>query len=96
MLLLSALLLLQPPADRFAKWEKEIVAIEAKLPDVKPGGVTFVGSSTIKRWDLKKSFPGEPYFNAGFGGSVTADATHFVPRDRSAPEPGCGRFLFGR
>jgi lysophospholipase L1-like esterase len=80
MLLLSALLIFQPPADRFAKWEKEIVAIEAKLKDVKPGGVTFVGSSTIKRWDLKKSFPGEPYFNAGFGGSVTADATHFVPR----------------
>ncbi|MFO0935427.1 MAG: GDSL-type esterase/lipase family protein [Gemmataceae bacterium] len=69
-------------ADPFAKWEKEIAGIEKKREQsgIEPGGVTFVGSSTIRLWDLKKSFPGKPYFNAGFGGSVTADATHFVPR----------------
>ena len=75
-------LLFQPAADPYAKWEKEIVGIEKKLKESPPapGGVTFVGSSTIRRWDLKKSFPGEPYVNAGFGGSVTADATHFLSR----------------
>lgn len=82
MFLLTALIFCQPPADPFAKWEKEIAAIEKRLKDSPPapGGVTFVGSSTIRFWDLKKHFPGKPYVNAGFGGSVTADATHFVPR----------------
>lgn len=74
--------LLLQPADPFAKWEKEIAGIEKKLKESPPaaGGVTFVGSSTIRRWDLKKSFPKQDYFNAGFGGSETRDATHFVPR----------------
>ena len=82
MILATLVFILQPPADPFAKWEKEIVAIEKSLKDSPPppGGVTFVGSSTIRRWNLKKSFPSEPYFNAGFGGSQTADATHFVSR----------------
>src|SRR4051812_25168723 len=46
-------------ADRFARWEKEVSAIEKRLADdpPKPGCVVFAGSSSIRLWDLKKSFP---------------------------------------
>jgi lysophospholipase L1-like esterase len=42
----------------------------------------FVGSSSIRLWDLYKSFEGvEPVpLNRGFGGSQIADATHFADR----------------
>ena len=89
--------IIQPPADPFAKWEKDIAAIEVKLKDSppKPGGVTFVGSSTIRLWNLKKHFPDKPYVNAGFGGSVTADATHFVPRIVAPQKPAWVVFYSG-
>lgn len=70
------------PADPFARWEPSIVAIEKRLSEnpPKPGGTFFVGSSTIVKWDLKKSFPDSGYVNVGFGGSVIADSTHFASR----------------
>jgi lysophospholipase L1-like esterase len=78
-LLLAAVL--QPAdAERFAKWEKDVAGIEKKLKDSKPGGVLFYGSSSIRLWDLSKSFPEKGYLNAGFGGSEICDCTHFVPR----------------
>jgi lysophospholipase L1-like esterase len=79
----------QPPVappprsvDQFARWETSIVAIEKRLAmnPPKPGGVFFVGASTIVRWDLKKFFPEAGYVNVGFGGSAIADSTHFAPR----------------
>jgi hypothetical protein len=75
-------LALAQPADRAAKWEKEIAAIEARLKasPPAPGGVLFAGSSSIRLWDLKKSFPDWPAVNVGFGGSWIPDATHFAPR----------------
>jgi hypothetical protein len=53
-----------------------LVADDAKNP-TEPGGVVFVGSSSIRLWDLKKSFPGMPYLNRGFGGSEVCHSTHF-------------------
>ena len=35
--------------------------------------VVFVGSSTIRLWDVGRWFPETPILNRGFGGSVTAD-----------------------
>jgi len=69
-------------ATQFDKWEKNILALEKRLTanPPKPGGVFFVGSSSIVLWDLKKSFPDSGYVNVGFGGSVIADSTHFAPR----------------
>ena len=65
-----------------AKWEKEIAAFEkqdkARMPA--EGGIVFVGSSTIRFWDLKKSFPDLDAINRGFGGSHLADSVHFAPR----------------
>lgn len=49
----------------------------------------FVGSSSIRMWDLGKSWPGAPAINNGFGGSTLADSIHhfdqlFKPYDPSA------------
>jgi lysophospholipase L1-like esterase len=72
----------QKDADRFARWEKEVAAIEKRLAEKppKPGCVAFAGSSTIRLWDLEKSFPGAGYVNVGFGGSQIPDSTHFAGR----------------
>jgi lysophospholipase L1-like esterase len=88
--LLLSLATAQPPElappprlfDPFAKWEKNIVAIEKRLAadPPRPGGVFFVGSSSIVQWNLNKWFPEKGYVNVGFGGSVIADSTHFASR----------------
>jgi lysophospholipase L1-like esterase len=68
--------------DPFARWEKNVAAIEKRLAasPPAPGGVFFAGSSSIVQWDLQKWFPDAGYVNVGFGGSVVADSTHFAPR----------------
>src|SRR5262245_7628741 len=75
-------LVLQPPADPFAKWEKEVSAIEKRHKETPPkkGGIVFAGSSTIRLWDVKKSFPDWDVANCGFGGNQVRDNTHFAPR----------------
>jgi lysophospholipase L1-like esterase len=69
-------------AGRFARWEKEVAAIEKRLAEKppKPGCVVFAGSSTIRLWNLDKSFPDAGYVNVGFGGSQIPDSTHFAGR----------------
>ena len=95
----AALLLafLQAPADPFEKWEKAIVAIEKRLKEKPPakGGVAFVGSSSIVKWNLDKSFPGKDYTNVGFGGSVIRDSTHFIDRIVVPIEPSAIVFYAG-
>jgi lysophospholipase L1-like esterase len=67
---------------RFAKWEKDIAALESKLADKPPpeNSILFAGSSTIRRWDVAKSFPQMNVVNVGFGGSEIRDSTHFADR----------------
>ncbi len=63
-------------------WEGEIRRFESfdhKHP-TPSGGVVFVGSSSIKLWDLKKSFPNLDALNRGFGGSELADSVHYLDR----------------
>ncbi len=104
MLALLLVVATQPPVapstqagDQFAKWEKSIIAVEKRLElkPPKPGGVFYVGSSTIVRWDLKKYFPDNDYVNVGFGGSVIADSTHFAPRIISPYKPSVIVFYSG-
>ena len=64
-------------ADR---WANEMAAFEQqdlKSPPA-PGGIVFVGSSSIRLWDLAKSFPGMPVINRGFGGSQIIDSVTHV------------------
>jgi iduronate 2-sulfatase len=69
-----------PPG--FANWEKEIQGIEQRDKEKPPaeGGIVFAGSSSIRIWNLAKSFPDLPVVNHGFGGSQIADVTHFTDR----------------
>jgi len=64
------------------RWEAEIKKFEAAdrsgFPE--PGGILFVGSSSIRLWDLPRYFPGENVINRGFGGSHTEDSLYYVDR----------------
>lgn len=68
-----------PAAD---KWEQTIAAFEAEDAKSSPpkDAVLFVGSSSIRLWDLKKSFPELATINRGFGGSQMSDAAKYVQR----------------
>ena len=79
-LLVSAPAPLQKPASVQAdKWAKEMAAFEEQdRSDPAIGGIVFVGSSSIRLWDLKKSFPDEPALNRGFGGSEIPDSVAHV------------------
>jgi lysophospholipase L1-like esterase len=73
------------PAEQpdFARWEKDIRAMEASEKTNPPpkNAILFLGSSTIRLWKtLARDFPGVPLINRGFGGSEIADATHFAAR----------------
>jgi lysophospholipase L1-like esterase len=64
------------------RWEEAMQAFEKadKANPPKKGGVVFYGSSTIRRWDLERSFPGKGYINRGFGGSTMPDAIRYLDR----------------
>ena len=65
------------------QWEPEIAAFEAsdRTNPPPPGGVEFVGSSSIRLWQtLQTDFPGVPVLNRGFGGSVLSDVLVFANR----------------
>jgi lysophospholipase L1-like esterase len=63
-------------------WEDAIRAFEAgdRAAPPAPGGIVFVGSSSIRLWKLSESFPDLPVINRGFGGSFISDSVRFAPR----------------
>jgi lysophospholipase L1-like esterase len=63
-------------------WGKDIAALEAKAKAAKISEVDylFVGSSSIRMWDLKKAFPDLSTINHGFGGSELCDSIQYVDR----------------
>lgn len=67
----------------YSRFEKDIAAFEkadrASAP--KPGGVVFVGSSSIRMWkSLKDDFPGTATVHRGFGGSQMVDTIMYAHR----------------
>lgn len=65
------------------RFEREIEAFEAadRAAPPQPGGILFVGSSSIRLWpDLAGEFPGRGVINRGFGGSTLAEVSHYAPR----------------
>lgn len=65
------------------RFETEIRAFEAAdhASPPPPGGVVFIGSSSIRAWDsLAADFPGVPVLNRGFGGSTLADVVYYADR----------------
>ncbi len=78
-----------PPASESARWEKAIRAFEAQDRAQPParGGVLFLGSSSIRLWDLPNSFAALKSINRGFGGSQISDCIEFAPRILFPYEP---------
>src|SRR2546423_335036 len=67
-------------ADRF---ESEIRAFEDsdRINRPRPGGIVFVGSSSIRLWpDLRADFPGLNVIQRGFGGSRLDEVVRYTPR----------------
>ena len=69
----------QVPGGRF---ESDVAAYEAADRSSPPpsGEVVFVGSSSIKLWDLEKSFPDVKTINRGFIGSHIGDVIRYADR----------------
>ncbi len=64
------------------RWEKDISKLEEaarKNPPPK-GGLLFVGSSSIRLWDLKSALPERNAINCGFGGSEVEDSVYYADR----------------
>ncbi len=62
-----------PWAGEMARFEQQDRATPPQ-----PGGIVFVGSSSIRRWDLRRYFPTLPVVNRGFGGSEIHDSIRHV------------------
>ncbi|MGL4511839.1 MAG: GDSL-type esterase/lipase family protein [Lacipirellulaceae bacterium] len=64
---------------RFAAELREFERADLRSPPA-PGGVVFVGSSSIRLWDLPRSFPdvAGPVRNRGFGGSHLSDSVENI------------------
>ena len=69
----------QPDPDR---WELAIRAFEEsdRMHPPEQGGIVFLGSSSFRRWNLERYFPGKRLINRGFGGSHMADALRYLDR----------------
>jgi lysophospholipase L1-like esterase len=63
-------------------WETTIATFEKQDKSKPPpmNAILFVGSSSIRLWDLPRYFPGLDVINRGFGGSQIADSVHYAPR----------------
>jgi len=84
--MLAASLLLITPAWLSAaeadRWEKDMAAFEAADRQHPPdkGGIVFIGSSSIRKWDLDRWLPGTKAVNRGFGGSQMSDSVRYADR----------------
>lgn len=71
------------------RWQADIdafLAADQQAPS-DPGGIVFVGSSSIRMWNLPESFPELAALNRGFGGSEIADSTHYFTELVGKHEP---------
>jgi len=67
---------------RFGRWESWMDNFQARdrQDPPEPGGILFIGSSSIYFWDLAKYFPEQKPLNRGFGGSQMIDSLYFADR----------------
>ncbi len=71
-----------PRQYKLSIWEPAIQKFEAhdRLNPPAENGILFVGSSSIRFWDLSKYFPDRRVINRGFGGSQMVDSLYFADR----------------
>jgi len=65
--------------DRWASKFQEFDAADAKAMPA-PGGVLFVGSSSVTRWKTDAGFPKRNVVNRGFGGSQSHEQLEHIDR----------------
>ena len=65
-----------------SRWESAVTRFEQQDTQQAPPqhAILFVGSSSIRMWDLPKYFPDRRVINRGFGGSQMADVVNFAQR----------------
>jgi len=82
LLVACAMLIAAPTEAEENRWEPAITAFEDQDRESPPprDSALFVGSSSIRLWDLAASFEGLETINRGFGGSDIADSVHFFDR----------------
>ncbi|WP_166819830.1 SGNH/GDSL hydrolase family protein [Thalassoroseus pseudoceratinae] len=71
------------------RWESTIQKFEQADKKQSPpkGAILFVGSSSIRLWDLENSFPEHTVINRGFGGSEVADSLFYADRIVTKHQP---------
>ena len=64
------------------RWEQTIQAFEDwdRKNSFPSDAVLFVGSSSIRLWPTRESFPGLPVINRGFGGSQISEVNYYAKR----------------
>jgi lysophospholipase L1-like esterase len=79
---LLLLVALPAAAQQPDRWEREMAAFDAadKISPPARGGIVFVGSSTIRLWDVAAYFPDLKIVNRGFGGSQLSDVLRHLDR----------------
>ncbi|MEX0867035.1 MAG: hypothetical protein WD030_06715, partial [Pirellulales bacterium] len=67
------------PADR---WQTAMDAFAAQDRTTPPpeNAIVFIGSSSIRMWDVRKAFGEAATINRGFGGSQYADIVRYADR----------------
>lgn len=65
-----------------ARFDADIAAFEAEDRATPPpaGATLFVGSSSIRAWDVARAFPALRTIRRGYGGSHVSDTLHFFDR----------------
>ena len=74
LLLTLALGLVACATDDPARWASQVEAFEAgdAVESPPPGGIVFVGSSSVRLWDLGRYFPDLPVIKRAVGGTASA------------------------
>ncbi|SCW80813.1 Lysophospholipase L1 [Sphingobium faniae] len=67
------------PAFPFSREIEAFARAEGKEPKI-ADATLFLGSSSIRLWDIRGSFPDVGTVNRGFGGATTRDVLHYYPR----------------
>lgn len=72
----------QPPAvpEIRPRFDAEVAALVARPLPVDGVSTLFLGSSSIRLWDVGMSFPDLHALNRGFGGATTADVLYYYSR----------------
>lgn len=79
------------------RWEDTIANFETAARNAPPeaGGILFLGSSSIRMWDLTLYYPNKNVINRGFGGSHIEDSLHYFGRLVTPLEPSAIVFYAG-